>query len=179
MLRWHNPALPPPRVCMERGGLDLDRRHCVQAMCETLDSETTIGRNHLRKSHYSEEQIIGALRLAEAGQQRRGVCRQLIADEWFTHASSLTPVLLDVLNHEKRELAPRWEKVDLGQLSSNPKRRTLDPEKFRIERVEMGESRTPRPNRRLKRYATGIVGGLITRPGPPTDRVPVRLPAGS
>jgi len=36
--------------------------------------------------------------------------------------------------------------------------------------VEMGESRTPRPNKRLRRYATDISGGLITRDRPSPAR---------
>src|SRR5215467_12072642 len=45
-------------------------------MCETAESRGGIGRTNMRKSHFSEEQIIGILRLAEGGQSVAEVCRQ-------------------------------------------------------------------------------------------------------
>lgn len=87
----------------------------VQAMCETLDNEPTIGRNHTRKSHYSEEQIIGILRLAEAGQTVVEVCRQHGASEstyyrWNAQYGGLEVSQLRrlrQLEEENRKLKPK------------------------------------------------------------------------
>jgi hypothetical protein len=38
-------------------------------MCETPEGRSEIGRANMRKSHFSEEQIIGILKRADAGQK--------------------------------------------------------------------------------------------------------------
>jgi Transposase len=48
----------------------------AQRICETPERMKQIGRMRMRKSQFSEEQIIGILRLAEAGQTVAEVCRQ-------------------------------------------------------------------------------------------------------
>ena len=45
-------------------------------MCETPESRSEIGRTNLRKSHCSEEQILGLLKRAEAGQKVADMCRE-------------------------------------------------------------------------------------------------------
>jgi hypothetical protein len=46
-------------------------------------------------------------------------------------------------------------------------KRKPSPDECRAGLVEMGESRTPRPNTHLRRYATGLSGDLVTLPGRP------------
>jgi putative transposase len=45
-------------------------------MCETPESRSEIGRTNRRKRHFSEEQILGLLKRAEARQQVADVCRE-------------------------------------------------------------------------------------------------------
>jgi len=58
----------------------------------------------------------------------------------------------------------------LSELLSARSNRTPRPEISWPGRVEMGGSRTPRPNSGRSRYATGVSGALVTRRDPSPAR---------